>query len=179
MSTGGWKECRRRRTFPWPVAWTQTGYPKKRKRGVFGKFDPLMERFLEYETMVASHHLDTCSWKVWRKSIQGKWIHAGSTHLRSGAWFTWQKTLLRKGRRERKERGNKRKKKEGKDGRGKKDRGGGRSSPHSPAVISKSRLLWLDHLEDFLRATVNTNGWKRHNCAQTVDNILTWLKSRF
>ena len=22
---------------------------------------------------VASHHLDTCSWKVWRKSIQGKW----------------------------------------------------------------------------------------------------------
>ena len=22
---------------------------------------------------VASHHLDTCSWEVWRKSIQGKW----------------------------------------------------------------------------------------------------------
>jgi len=22
---------------------------------------------------VASHHPDTCSWNVWRKSIQGKW----------------------------------------------------------------------------------------------------------
>jgi len=34
--------------FPWPVGWAQIGYPKKR---VFRKFDPLMETFLEYETM--------------------------------------------------------------------------------------------------------------------------------
>ena len=34
--------------FPWPVGWAQIEYPKKR---VFGKFDPLMETFLEYETI--------------------------------------------------------------------------------------------------------------------------------
>ena len=33
-----------------------------------------METFLECELpCVASHNLDTCSWKVRRKSIQGKW----------------------------------------------------------------------------------------------------------
>jgi len=34
--------------FPWPVGWSQIGYPKKR---VFGKFDPLMETLVECETV--------------------------------------------------------------------------------------------------------------------------------
>jgi len=42
-----------------------------------------METFLEFETMC----LDTCSWKVWRKSIEGKWqkwciVHVTKTPLR-------------------------------------------------------------------------------------------------
>jgi len=34
--------------FPWPVGWSQIGYPK---RGFFGKSDPLMETFLKCETI--------------------------------------------------------------------------------------------------------------------------------
>jgi len=30
---------------------------------------------------VASHHLDTCSWEVWRKSIQGKWQKWRVSHV--------------------------------------------------------------------------------------------------
>ena len=71
MSTRGWKECRRRRTFPVTRRLSTNRVPLK--RGFFFKFDPLMETFLEYETICRSHHLDTCSWEVWRKSIQGKW----------------------------------------------------------------------------------------------------------
>jgi len=40
--------------YPWPVGWVQTGYPKvpgTLNRWFFGKFDPLMETFLECETM--------------------------------------------------------------------------------------------------------------------------------
>jgi len=35
--------------FPWPVGWSQIGYPEKEV--FFGKFDPLVETFLECETM--------------------------------------------------------------------------------------------------------------------------------
>jgi len=48
MSTRGWKECRRRRTFSVTRRLITKGYPKKR---VFGKFDPLVETFVECETM--------------------------------------------------------------------------------------------------------------------------------
>ena len=33
-------------------------------------------------TCVASHHLDTCSWEVWQKSIQGKWQKWCMVHSR-------------------------------------------------------------------------------------------------
>ena len=42
-------------------------------KGFFGKFDPLMETFLEYETMYRETPPGDVFWKVWRKSIQGKW----------------------------------------------------------------------------------------------------------
>ena len=58
---------------------------------------------------VASHHLDTCSWDVWRKSIQGKWqkwcvghvtkTNASATHFfalspKPIAWFRWKRARL-------------------------------------------------------------------------------------
>jgi len=48
MSTRGWKECRRRRTFPVTRRLDTNKVPQKRR--FFEKFDPLMEIFLEYET---------------------------------------------------------------------------------------------------------------------------------
>jgi len=45
MSTSGWKQSRRRRTFP---VIRRLGTNKRR---FFGKFDPVMETFLECETM--------------------------------------------------------------------------------------------------------------------------------
>jgi len=30
---------------------------------------------------IANHHLDTCSWEVWRKSIQGKWQKWCAVHV--------------------------------------------------------------------------------------------------
>jgi len=58
---------------------------------------------------LASHHLDTCSWEVWRKSIQGKWQkwcvvpvtknNASATHsfalsLKPIARFRWKRARL-------------------------------------------------------------------------------------
>ena len=58
---------------------------------------------------VARHHLDTCSWEVWRKSIQGKWqkccvVHvtknnASATHFfvrspKLTARFRWKRARL-------------------------------------------------------------------------------------
>ena len=37
--------------FPWHVAWEQTGLFCTQKDGFFGKFDPIMETFLECETI--------------------------------------------------------------------------------------------------------------------------------
>ena len=66
MSTRGWKEGMRRRTFP-------VTHRLITKRGFFGKFDLLMETFLEYETMCREPPPGHVFWEVWRKSIQGKW----------------------------------------------------------------------------------------------------------
>jgi len=52
MSTRGWKQCRHRRTFPVTRSLVTNRVPFcTLKRRVFGKFDPLMETFLECETM--------------------------------------------------------------------------------------------------------------------------------
>ena len=51
MSTRGWKECRRRRTFPVTSRLSSEHKQGTLKIGYFGKFDPLMETFLECETM--------------------------------------------------------------------------------------------------------------------------------
>jgi len=52
MSTRGWKEFRRRRTFPVTRSLITNGVPFcVLKRQFFGKFDPLMETFLECETV--------------------------------------------------------------------------------------------------------------------------------
>ena len=36
-------------------------------------FGDCWKLFRNVKPYMASHHLDTCSWEVWRKSIQGKW----------------------------------------------------------------------------------------------------------
>jgi len=51
MSTRGWKECRRRRTFPVTSSLGTNRVPFCTLKDIFGKFDPLMETVLEYETM--------------------------------------------------------------------------------------------------------------------------------
>jgi len=73
MSARGWKEFQHRRTFPVTQSLGTNDtllYPKKR---VFREIRPLTGNFSGMWNHVASHHLDTCSSKVWRKSIQGKW----------------------------------------------------------------------------------------------------------
>jgi len=51
MSTRGWKEFRRRRTFPVTLSLITNRVPFcTLKRRFFGKFDPLMEIFMECET---------------------------------------------------------------------------------------------------------------------------------
>jgi len=52
ISTRGWKQSRHRRTFPVTRSLiTNRVTLYRKKRGFFGKFDPLMETFLECETM--------------------------------------------------------------------------------------------------------------------------------
>ena len=51
MSTRGWKECRRRGTFPMTRSLGTNRVPFCTLKDIFGKFDPLMETVLEYETM--------------------------------------------------------------------------------------------------------------------------------
>jgi len=52
MYTRGWKECRRRRTFPVTRSLVTNRVPFcALRRRFFGKFDSLMETFLECETM--------------------------------------------------------------------------------------------------------------------------------
>jgi len=74
LSTSGWKECRRHRTFPVTRRLSTNRVPKKEEKEVFlGNLNPYWKPFWNMKPHVASHHLDTCSWEVWRKSIQGKW----------------------------------------------------------------------------------------------------------
>jgi len=52
MSTRAWRECRRRRTFPVTCSLVTNGVPFcTLKIRFFEKFDPLLETFLECETM--------------------------------------------------------------------------------------------------------------------------------
>ena len=78
MSTRRWKECRRRRTF----LVTRRLSTSRILRGFFGKFDPLMETFLECET--------TCHEPPPGHVFVGSLAESG----RSGAWFMSQKNCL-------------------------------------------------------------------------------------
>ena len=86
MSTRGWKECRRRRTFPVTRRLSTNRVPKSTpKRRFLGKFDPLRETFLEYETICR----EKPPGHVFVESLAE--IDPRKVHGRSGAWFTSQK----------------------------------------------------------------------------------------
>ena len=89
LSTSGWKECRRHRTFPVTRRLSTNRVPKKEEKEVFlGNLNPYWKPFWNMKQRVASHHLDTCSWNVWRKSIQGKWQKWCVVHVPKNASAT-------------------------------------------------------------------------------------------